>query len=86
MKYKRKHTLLFEAIQYPGHMTEEVEAFIGKNLKSEARDGIGVIGYWIENYTGETHMLERDHYICKRSNGTMYTIPPFMFESDYEPA
>ena len=50
-----------EVRQYMGYMTEELREWLGDSLESEARDGIGVVGYWVKG----SKMLSRNDYIVK---------------------
>lgn len=81
-KYK-KRPVVIDAIKWPGYPTEEINNFVGESLKSEQREGIAAVGYYISTIEGNMWLSKHD-YIIKGVNGEFYPCKPHIFEKTYE--
>ena len=83
MKYKKKPVEI-EAIQWKGEENiKRIKTWLGDNLISEERDGIGVMGHWIKTLEGDM-MISYGDYIIKGIKGEFYSCKPDIFEQSYE--
>ena len=72
-----------DALQWPGHWTQEFQDFAGKFLiPTEPRDGIGVVGYLISTLKGKQWLHKGDWVI--RKNDIFVHNDPYTFEQNYE--
>lgn len=81
-KYKNNNEII-EAIQWNVSTIDIVIDWLGENLISEAREGIGCVGYWIKKPIRDI-MLSYGDYIIKGVNGEFYTCKPDIFIENYE--
>lgn len=84
MKFRKKPVVI-EAIQWPGYASQEVQAFVGKYLKSVPREGIGAAASVIETLEGTSYWLTKGDWIIKGVHGEFYPCKPDIFEKTYEP-
>lgn len=85
MKFKKKPVVI-EAI--PWNSEENIKAikeWLGDNLISEARQGMGTVGYWVKTLEGNM-MISWGDYIIQGVNGEFYPCKPDIFEKTYEKA
>lgn len=83
MKYRKKPVII-EALRWDS--TEniiKIKKWLGDNLISEPRDGVGVVGYWIKTLEGNM-MISYGDYIIKGVNGEFYPCKPDIFQKTYE--
>lgn len=91
MAQYRKKSVVIEAIQYKGYMTEDIKNFVGDSLISESKWDNGPVGYFIKTL-GTSYMLDKNDYIIKGVQGELYPsiqgefylCKPDIFETIYE--
>lgn len=91
MKYTKK-PITVEAIQFNGLNKEEIESFIGKELKLELESetayvaGVAppIFSLTIPTLEGDMKAM-RDDYIIKGIKGEFYPCKPDIFELSYYP-
>lgn len=92
MKYRKK-PIVIEAIQYDGLNKEEIEKFVGMELRTSIEELDGGQGQtmepktyiYIDTLEGELRADPGD-YVIKGVNGEFYPCKPYIFEKTYEPA
>lgn len=71
---------IVEAIQWnTGNNILIAQEWLGSNLISEEREGIGVMGYWVKTPIDDT-MISFGDYIIKEACGDFYVCKPNNFE------
>lgn len=60
-----------EQFIYEGYMSKEAEKFFGKNLVTEQREGIAVMGFFIKLSNGQTHMPSKGDIFKKYDNDSI---------------
>ena len=84
MKRYKKRSVEIEAFQWKGEKNiKQIKEWLGSNLISEERDGIGVMGYWIKTLEGNM-MISYGDYIIKGIQGECYPCKPDIFEQTYD--
>lgn len=91
MKYKKKPVEI-EAVQFNGRNVGDIEAFVGKKLKSrvfsdaayQAGAGAPLFEIDIETLEG-TMTASPNDYIIKGVKGEFYPCKPDIFKATYDP-
>jgi len=78
----RKKPVVIEAVQFTDNV-DEVEQFVGKELKGNMNGSGSVQELLIETLEGGMHALTGD-WIIKGVNGEFYPCKPDIFEKTYE--
>lgn len=83
-KYRKKPVEV-EAIQWNSEDNiKAIQALLGENLISEAREGIGAVGHWVKTLEGNM-MISYGDFIIRGVKGEFYPCKPDIFEATYEP-
>ena len=93
MKKYTKKPITIEAVQYNGHNLDEINGFVGTELKTElesdtayeAGKGAPIFSVTIPTLEGDHKALPGD-YIIKGVKGEFYPCKPDIFELTYYPA
>lgn len=92
MKFRKKPVVI-DAIQFLGHNVDEINAFVGENLKIHSEfENAYVLGEGPPVYSLVIPTLEGPHrampgdYIIRGVKGEHYPCKPDIFEMTYEPA
>lgn len=78
-----KKPVKIQAVQWPGYLTNEIKDFCGEYLDSEARDGVGVVGYFLRTLEGHSYILSKNDWIIQGIKGEFYPCKPDVFEKTY---
>lgn len=87
----RKKPVVIEAVQYKGHNRDEINAFVGADLKTElesetayiAGKGAPIFSLTIPTLEGDHKAMPGD-WIIKGIKGEFYPCKPDIFEKTYE--
>lgn len=88
----RKKPVVIEAIQFDNLNYEEIEQFVGKELKKDVHDAAYQAGAGAPQMTLIIPTLEGEHiaspgdWIIKGVKGEFYPCKPDIFEATYEKA
>ena len=62
---------VIEEFEYEGWMSKEAELFFGDKIEREVRDGVPVVGSFIQLASGETHLPSKGDKFKKYENGSI---------------
>ena len=65
---------IIQEFEFPGYMSTEARDFFGDKLTCEQRDGIPVVGHFIELLNGSTYMPSKGDKFIKYENGSIMLL------------